>query len=176
MKKLSTNKKRLLIISICILGYILSNYHFKAQKDLFVDKELKKLYKLPTTYTLEDAVKDNIINVTEIHSEENEEINKFLSKVDKNSWAVLKTVQQIDNDLLVTLYNFDNKFKQIRSFKYYVKKQMGKSYDKRFESYYITNKEDISTVYLLNIPNTQMPYWESEILENDVLYSYKRHN
>ncbi|MCY6371484.1 hypothetical protein [Clostridium ganghwense] len=173
MKKLSTNQKYLLIIGICILGFIVSICYFKIQKDSFVDRELENLYKLPTTYTLEDAVKDNIVDVTEVHNGQNEEINKFLSKVDKKSWAVLKTVQEIDNDLLITLYNFDNKINQIRSFKYYVKKQGGESPDKRFESYYTTNEEGISTVYLLNIPNTNFPNWESQILEDDVLYSYK---
>ena len=54
-----------------------------------------------------------------------------------------------------------------------MKKQCGESYDKRFESYYTTNEEGISTVYLLNVPNTQFPDWESQILEDDVLYFYK---
>lgn len=172
MKKLSTNQKYIFIIGICVLGLTLSILYFKFQENSFVDRELNKIHRLPKTYTLEDAAKDNIVNVTDIHDGENDQINKFLSNVDKKGSATLKTIQESDNDLLITLYVFDNKINQIRSFGYYVKRQGGLDPDKRFESYYTTTEGNTSTVYLRNTPNTNFPNWESSILVDDSLYSY----
>ncbi|MHC1722188.1 MAG: hypothetical protein AB9836_03160 [Aminipila sp.] len=173
MKKTAIDRKYILLIGICILCFVVFICYSNVQRDSYVDRELQRLYKLPTTYTLEDAVKDNIVDVTEVHNSKNKEINKFLTKVNKKRWAVLETVQRVNNDLLINLYNYDDNINQIRNFKYYVKSQTGESPDKRFDSYYTDNNEGNVTVYLRNIPNTSFPNWESQELEDEAIYSYK---
>lgn len=160
----------IILIFISIIGVsILFQDSFKTK---IIENELNKIYQIPINYTIEEAIKNGIIDVTNT-SDENNQINKFLSKVDENKWSVLKTIKSKDNDLIITLYVFDNRINEIRTWKYHVKKQGLENADNRFKSYYILKDNQISSVYLKNIHNTQRPENNLEILEDEILYTFQ---
>jgi hypothetical protein len=182
VKKEGTNKLKktvavrtyillLLISLLVVLGLIF--YAGSQDKTRLLQKELQKVYHLPTTYTIEQAVKDGMVNVTDISDKPNEKITVFLTNAEKKNWSILKTISSNEEDLIITVYIYDDRIDEIRTWRYFVKDQANQSPDRRFKSAYkITNEAGVTTVYLVNIPNTQRPNNQSEILKDEVLYSY----
>ncbi|MDM8312357.1 hypothetical protein SAMN04487885_12530 [Clostridium cadaveris] len=171
------NKKYIVGVSvtaICILCFII--YFTYGDKSKIIDRELEKIYSLPQNYSIEQAVKDGMVDVSKILEKENKNINKFLLKVNQKGWAVLKTVEDSEEGPVITMYVFDDRIDEIRTWKYTVTKQGGQSPDRCFKSYYTTDNNEISTVYLVNIKNSQRPNSDSEILKDEPLYSYKKSN
>lgn len=171
------NKKYIIgvcVTTICILCYII--YFTYGDKSKMIDRELEKIYSLPQNYSIEQAVKEGIVDVSKVLEKENKSINKFLLKVNQKNWAVLKTIDDSEEGPVITMYIFDDRIDEIRTWKYIVTKQGGQSPDRRFKSYYTTDNNEISTVYLVNIKNGQIPNGELEILKDEPLYSYKKSN
>ena len=169
------NKKYIAIFSISIICILCFAIYFTfGDKSKRIDKELERIYTIPQNYSIEQAAKDGIIDVSKVSEKENNNINKFLLKVNQKEWAVLKTIEDTSEGLIITMYVFDDRIDEIRSWRYVVTKHAGQSPDRRFKSYYITDNNGVSTVYLVNIKNTQRPNSDSEILKDEPLYSYKK--
>lgn len=135
------------ILAICILCFTI--YAACGDKSKRIERELEKIYTTPQNYSIEYADKDGIIDVSKVSEKENENINKFLLKVNQKEWAVLKTIEDTSEGPIITMYVFDDRIDEIRSWRYVVRKQAGQAPDRRVESYYIADNNDISTVYLV---------------------------
>lgn len=162
------------ILAICILCCAI--YFTCGDKSKSIDRELERIYTIPENYSIEQAAKDGIIDVSKVSEKENKNINKFLLKVNQKEWAVLKTIEDTSEGPIITMYVFDDRIDEIRAWRYVVTKQAGQAPDRRFKSYYTTDNNEISTVYLVNIKNAQRPNSDSEILKDEPLYSYKKSN
>lgn len=171
MKKNYSVILTILLITIAV-GVILF-YHYKTDKTNLIEWGLEEAYRLSKNCTLDEAVKDGFVNVTDVSKGRNEKIDNFLLKATKGEWAVLKTVQLTDEGLLARLYVHDDRINQIRLWTYEVKRQSDISPDKRFqEDYSVKNEDGVSKVYLTNIHNKELPNWESQSLEDEVIYSF----
>lgn len=176
--KLNYEKKHLylfliLIIIIAITGFI---YYFKNKTNI-IDKELKEIYSLPKTYTLDQAINDGIVNVTGVCMEKSKKIDDFLLKATQKQWAILKTIELNNEDLIIKVYVYDDRINEIRLWKYLIKRQAALSPDKRFKTdYTIKNENGVSKIYLINIKNTEYPNHESQVLEDEILYSFAEKN
>lgn len=170
------NKKYLylsfvLIVTITVSFIIYLNV--KTDKTNIIKRDIEGIEHLPKTFTLDEAVKDGFVNVTDVSKGKNEAIDDFLLKATKGEWAVLKTVQLTDEGLLARLYVHDDRINQIRLWTYEVKRQSDISPDKRFQAdYSVKNEDGVSKVYLTNIHNKELPNWESQSLEDEVIYSF----
>lgn len=173
LNKQSRGNKTILLIGICILALIGINNLIRVRKDTYFSRELEKIYGLPTSSSSRDLIDDGFVNVTGIHYWEDSRIEGFLSKVDRKQWDTLKTFIETEDDLLISIYNYDERIDLIKGIKYYVKHQRGWGAIAHYESYYITKDGEINTVILKNIPNKQYSDWESHIIIDDILYSYR---
>jgi len=173
VSKLTRGKKTILLIGICIVALISINNLIRIRKDTYYDRELKKVYALQPSTTSRDLIDDGFVNVTGIHYWEDSRIEGFLSKVDRKQWDTLRIFVESEDDLLITLYNYDDRINLIKGIKYYVKNQRGWGAIAHYESYYITKEGEINTVILKNVPNKQYPDWESHIIIDDELYRYR---
>lgn len=173
LSKLSRGKKTILLIGVCILALIGINNLIRVRKDTYFSRELEKIYALSTSTSSRDLIDDGFVNVTGIHYGEDSKVEGFLSKVDKRQWGTLRTFVETEDDLLISIYNYDERIDIIRGIKYYVKHQRGWGIIAHYESYHITEDGEINTVILKNTPNKQYPDWESHIIIDDVLYSYR---
>lgn len=175
MKKNYSVILTILLITIAV-GVILF-YHYKTDKTNIIEWGLEKVYRLPKNCTLDEVVKDGFVNVTGVSKGRNEKIDDFLLKAAKGEWTVLKTAELTDNDLLIRFYVHDDRINTIRLWTYEVKRQSGISPDKRFQvDYSVKNEDGVSKVYLTNIHNKEFPNWESQSLEDEVIYSFVEKN
>lgn len=165
-----------LAIFIATVG-LLYYYRYKTDKTNLIMWGLEEIDHLPKTYTLEEAMNEEMVNVTGVSKGRNEKIDDFLLKAAKGEWTVLKTAELTDNDLLIRFYVHDDRINQIRLWTYEVKRQSGISPDKRFQAdYSVKNEDGVSKVYLTNIHNKEFPNWESQSLEDEVIYSFVEKN
>lgn len=173
VSKLSIGKKTILLIGISILALVGINNLIRVRKDTYFSRELEKIYALPTSTSSRDLIDDGFVNVTGIHYGEDSRIEGFLTKVDRKQWDTLRTFIETEDDLLISIYNFDDRIDLIKGSKYYVKHQRGWGIIAHYESYYITKDGEINSVILENTPDKQYPDWKSHIIIDDVLYSYR---
>lgn len=172
MKILVLFKKNILMLFICLFIIGLFLYNRSQDKSKLIDNELQTLYNLPSTYTIEESIIDGFVNVTGICDKPNKKITNFLKKVNHKSWATLKTVKSINEELKITLYIFDDRIGEIRTWTYEVNMQRGQSPDRRFKSAYLKiNEIGVLSVYLENIKSSIHPI-QSEKLKDEVLYSF----
>lgn len=87
--------------------------------------------------------------------------------------SILKAIKSYDNNLIITLYVYDDMIDEIRVWNYNVKSRSIESGDSRFESYYIKNNDGISTVFLKGIKNSQLQMDTEQILSDQILYMFK---
>jgi len=159
---------------MCLIWLIF--YIWSQDRTRLIEKEMQKVYNLPITYTMEQAINDALVDVTSVSDKPNEMINDFLFKVEHKGWVILKTIEETGDDLVITVYFFDDRIDEIRTWEYFIKAQSSQSPDRRFKSAYTITNNGVSTVYLVNIWNTQRPNYQSEILKDEVLYSYAESN
>ena len=113
MKIVVLLKKYIWLLLICLFIIGLFWYIRSQDKSKLIDRELQTLYNLPSTYTIEEAIMDGFVNVTGICDKPNKKITNFLKKVNHKSWATLKTVKSINEELKITLYIFDDRIGEI---------------------------------------------------------------
>lgn len=173
MNKSIFNRKWLLLICLCLISIVVVIFYTRSQdKTRIIDKEIQKIYNLPSSYTIKEAIKDGMVDVTNISDKENVKINNFLIKVEQRNWAILKTIEATNEDLIISIYVFDDRINEIRKWKCFVKAQYNEDPDKCFISAYTTtDNEGITIVYLKNIRNN-FPT-NNQILKDEVLYSYR---
>lgn len=174
-------KKYLYLIFVLAIFFatvgLLYYYRYKTDKTNLIMWGLEEIDHLPKTYTLEEAMNEEMVNVTGVSKGRNEKIDDFLLKAAKGEWTVLKTAELTDNDLLIRFYVHDDRINTIRLWTYEVKRQSGISPDKRFQAdYSVKNEDGVSKVYLTNIHNKEFPNWESQSLEDEVIYSFVEKN
>lgn len=162
----------IILLIIATVGMILY-YRYKTDKTNLIEWGLKEIYRLPKNCTIEEAMNEGLVNVTDVSKGKDEVIDDFLLKATKGGWAVLKTVQLTDEGLLARFYVHDDRINQIRLWTYEVNRQNSISPDKRFlADYSVKNEDGVSKVYLTNIHNKELPNWESQSLKDEVIYSF----
>ncbi|MCR1952819.1 hypothetical protein NSA50_17585 [Clostridium sp. DSM 100503] len=80
--------------------------------------------------------------------------------------SILKTIKSYDNNLIITLYVYDDMIDEIRVWNYNVNSRSIESWDSRFESYYIKNNDGISIVFLKGIKNSQLQMDTEQIIRD----------
>ena len=64
---------------------------------------LENMYNLPTSYTMEEAIKDDFIDVTQVLPEKSDVIENFMQSYPNNDIAFLRTARKVDSDFTVDL-------------------------------------------------------------------------
>jgi len=168
-------KHKKISILLVLLSIIIFTILFVKSQDrrFLLQKEYDKFLNFPTSYTVEQILQNGFadLDVTNILSEPSEKVSYFLEKVRTGEWAVLRTISETDEDLIVTLYVNDDTISQIRRYKYFVKQQSMLFPDTRFESPYTSTENGITTVYLTHSENIKKNP-EDVLIEDDSLYSY----
>lgn len=98
------NKKNYIIgfSSICALIFML--LFIKDWGSQKPDDILKKIYKLPTSYTIEEAIEDGFLDITQVLPQKSSVIEKFIQFQAENEINYLKTVKKLENDFTLDLY------------------------------------------------------------------------
>lgn len=98
------NKKNYIIgfSSICALIFML--LFIKDWGSQKPDDILKKIYKLPTSYTIEEAIEDGFLDITQVLPQKSSVIEKFIQFQAENEINYLKTVKKLENDFTLNLY------------------------------------------------------------------------
>lgn len=101
------NKKNKYVIgfsSICALIFILlffKDYIYQKHED---ENILNKIYKLPTSYTIEEAIEDGYLDITQVLPQKSNIIENFIQFQSENEINYLKTVKKLENDFTLDLY------------------------------------------------------------------------
>lgn len=160
----------IVLVSLSILMFIFSR---SQDRSILLQKEYDELIDIPKSYTIDQILQNGAadLEVTNILDKPSNNVSYFLGKVSMGEWAVLRTVSAADEDLVVTLYVYDDTISEIRRYKYYVQEQSMLFPDALFKSPYTTNENGITTVYLTDSRSIKK-HPEDASIEDDILYSY----
>ena len=153
--------KILIIVLTCILITIVTFFMIRSRdKDYVIAKVFDDRLKILPSYSIQQILDKGFadVDVTNILSKPNKKITKFIGKVKRNEWAILRTVNSKDltvtsenifDDIVVTLFIYDNSVEYVQIIKYFTKKQNGSHYTNiPFDSFNTSTENGVSTVYL----------------------------
>lgn len=166
------NKKIILLISILII-LILTIWIVKKQS-YSEDDAWEELMSLKSNVSMEDLKQKGYIDVSKVMDTENKEIQSFLQDAKNKKKGILRIATVIDDRLCAKILVYNKEMNAIVMETMYPKKQQGESPDKCFDiEVYFEEENEVTTVYLKNIPNRSIPNPDKVELEDERLYSYK---
>jgi hypothetical protein len=156
----------LLAILIIAIIVFLDSYTYRVYR---AQKINDHTFLLPQTYTLEQAKKDGIVDVSVVSNGKNTKIEKFLYDVSQNKVATLRTANINHNGkLIITLYTNDIRFQVIRIFEYGVVSQGATGYHVSQE-YRVSKENDSYKIWLQTVPNPAVsPEFYEELYEESI--------
>lgn len=101
------NKKNKYVIgfsSICALIFILLFFKDYISQKPEDEDILHKIYKLPTSYTMEEAIEDGFLDITQVLPKKSNIIENFIQFQSENEINYLKTAKKLENDFTLDLY------------------------------------------------------------------------
>ena len=173
------NRERFIVIGLLIflsitiiVGIFINSYTYRLHR---IDKIHEMTYSLPQTYTLEQAKKAGIVDVSLVSNGRNVKIEKFLGEVSQNKPTILRTAKiNNDGELIITLYTNITHFQTIRVYEYNVVYQRVDG-THASQEYKISNSNGVNEVWLVEVPPPEYyieSYDESEFSDL-LLYSWE---
>lgn len=138
---------------------------------------LENMYNLPTSYTMEEAIKDDYIDVTQVLPEKSDVIENFMHSYPNNDIAFLRTARKVDNDFTVDLLVSHKQQPYFTLYSYLIKGQscIVRYFAKEFQIEKNNNKINVmlksmpnpTKNNIINTSEVNSDFLSSSFLEND---------
>lgn len=138
---------------------------------------LENMYNLPTSYTMEEAIKDDFIDVTQVLPEKSDVIENFMHSYPNNDIAFLRTARKVDSDFTVDLLVSYKQQPYFTLYSYLIKGQscIVRYFAKEFQIEKNNNKINVmlksmpnpTKNNIINTSEVNSDFLSSSFLEND---------
>lgn len=138
---------------------------------------LENMYNLPTSYTMEEAIKDDFIDVTQVLPEKSDAIENFMHSYPNNDIAFLRTARKVDSDFTVDLLVSYKQQPYFTLYSYLIKGQscIVRYFAKEFQIEKNNNKINVmlksmpnpTKNNIINTSEVNSDFLSSSFLEND---------